>query len=72
MFETERISVVRGLRQRLAKVLLFQLRGFGYSQDDTISNFFNDSYSSKLGVSNKEQFISEFLLDGNQTAETFS
>ena len=42
-FETGRISVMKGYRRVLVKVVLFQLRGCGHSQDDATPNFFADS-----------------------------
>ena len=40
MFETRRISIMRGSRQVLVKVVLLQLRGHDHPQDDTTPNFF--------------------------------
>ena len=42
-FETGRISVMKGSRRVLVKVVLFQLRGPGHPQDDANTNFFADS-----------------------------
>ena len=42
-FETGRISVMKGSRRDLVKVLLFQLRGRVHPQDDAKPNFFADS-----------------------------
>ena len=57
--ETGRISVMRGSRRVLVKVVLFQLRGHGYPQDDSIPNFFLDSKGPLLGLSNEVSFVSE-------------
>ena len=38
--ETGRISVMKGSRRVLVKVVLFQLRGHGHSQDDATPNSF--------------------------------
>ena len=57
--ETERISVIRGCRQVLVKVVLFQLRGPGCPQDDTTPNFFLDSKGPMLGLSNEVSFVYE-------------
>ena len=38
-FETVRISVMKGSRWVLVKVVLFQLRGRGHPQDDATPNF---------------------------------
>ena len=43
-FETGRISVMKGSRRVLVKVVLFQLRGRGHPQDDATPNFCADSY----------------------------
>ena len=37
--ETGRISVMKGSRRVLVKVVLFQLRGRGHPQDDAMANF---------------------------------
>ena len=42
-FETGRISVMKGSRRVLVKVVLFQLRGRGHPQDDAMPNSFADS-----------------------------
>ena len=42
-FETGRISVMRGSRRVLVKVVLFQLRERGDLQDDATPDFFPDS-----------------------------
>ena len=44
-FKTGRISVKKGSRRVLVKVVLFQLRGPGHPQDDANINFFADSKS---------------------------
>ena len=59
--ETERISVMRGSRRVLVEVVLFQLRGRGYPQNDAIPNFFPNSKGSILGLSNEVSFVSEFF-----------
>ena len=41
------------------KVVLFQLWGRGHPQDDTKANFFPDSKSSIIGLSNEVSFVSE-------------
>jgi len=58
--ETERIPIMRGSRQVLVEVVLFQLRGRGHPQDDTTPNFFPNSKVSILGLSNEVSFVSEF------------
>ena len=57
--ETERISVMRGSRRALVKAVLFKLRGPSHPQDDTIPNFFPDSKSPILDLSNEVSFVSE-------------
>ena len=42
-FKTGRISVMKGSRRVLVKVVLFQLRGRGHPQDDAMPHFFADS-----------------------------
>ena len=48
--ETGRISVMKGSRRVLVKVVLFQLRGRGHPQDDATSNLFTDSERLILGL----------------------
>ena len=60
-FETGRISGIKGSRQVLVKVVLFQLRGCGHPQDGAKPNFFPDSKSSILGLSNEVSFVSVFF-----------
>ena len=55
--ETGRISVMRGSRRVLVKVVLFQLRGCGHPQDDATPNFFADSKRPILGLSNEVSFV---------------
>ena len=57
MFETRRISVMRGSTQVLVKVVLFQLSGHGHPQDDATTNFFDDSKRPTLGLSNEVSFV---------------
>ena len=57
--ETGRISVMKGSRRVLVKVVLFQLRGPGHPQDDATPNFFLDSKGPLLGLSNEVSFVSE-------------
>jgi len=42
-FETGGISVLKGSKRVLVKVVLFQLRGRGHPQDDATPNLFADS-----------------------------
>ena len=60
-FETGRISVMKGSRRVLVKVVLFQLRGHGHPQDDAMPNFFADSERPILGLSNEVSFVPESL-----------
>ena len=57
--ETGRFSVMKDSRRVLVKVVLFQLRGHGHHQDDTTPNFFPNSNSPMLGLSNEVSFVSE-------------
>ena len=59
--ETGRISVMKGSRQVLVKVVLFQLRGHGHPQDDAMSNFFANSERLILGLSNEVSFVPGIL-----------
>ena len=59
--ETGRISVMKGSRQVLVKVVLFQLRGHGHPQDDAMPNFFANSERPILGLSNEVSFVPEVL-----------
>ena len=59
--ETGRISVMKGSRSVLVKVVLFQLRGPGHPQDDANTNFFADSKRPILGLSNEVSFVPEIL-----------
>ena len=59
--ETGRISVMKGSRRVLVKVVLFQLRGPGHPQDDATPNFFTNSKRPILGLLNELSFVSEFI-----------
>ena len=59
--ETGRISVMKGFRRVLVKVVLFQLRGRGHPQDDARSIFFANSKGPVLGLSNEVSFVPELL-----------
>ena len=58
-FETGRISVMKGSRRVLVKVVLFQLRGHCHPQDDAMPNFFANSKRPISGLSNEVSFVSE-------------
>ena len=60
-FETGRISVMKGSRRVLVKIVLFQLWRPDYPQDDANTNFFADSKSPILGLSNELSFVPEIL-----------
>ena len=60
-FETGRISVIKGSRQGLVKVVFFQLRGHGYPQDDATPNFFANSKRPILGLLNEISFVTKIL-----------
>ena len=62
--ETGRISVMKGSRQVLVKVVLFQLRGHGHPQDDATPIFFANSERPILGLSNEVSFVLEILWKG--------
>ena len=59
--ETGRISVMKGSRRVLVKVVLFQLRGRGHPQDDATPIFIADSERPTLGLSNEVSFVPEIL-----------
>ena len=70
--ETGRISVMRGSRRVLVKVVLFQLRGPGHPQDDTTPNFFPDSKSPIIGLSKEVSVVSELhQKDGQNNKSVF-
>ena len=64
-FETARISVMKGSRGALVKVVLFQLRGPVHPQNNTTPNFSLDSKGSLLDLLNEVSFVSEFFRKGN-------
>ena len=59
--ETGRISVMKGSRQVLVKVVLFQLRGPSQPQNDAKANFFANYERPILGLSNEVSFVPEIL-----------
>ena len=63
--EIGRISVMKGSRGVLVKVVLFQLRGPGHPQDDANANFFADSKRPISGLSNEVSFGIGFILKGS-------
>ena len=59
--EPGRISVMKGSKRVLVKVVLFQLSGHGHSQDDAMPNFFANSERPIFGLSNEVSFVPEIL-----------
>ena len=59
--ETGRISVMKGSRQVLVKVVLFQLRGHSQPQNDAMANFFENSERPILWLLNEVSFVPEIL-----------
>ena len=59
--EIGRISVMKGSRGVLVKVVLFQLKGRGHPQDDAKPNFLANSKRPILGLSNEVSFVPEIL-----------
>ena len=59
--ETGRISVMKGSRPVLVKVVLFQLRGPSQSQNDAMANFVANSKRPIVGLSNEVSFVPEIL-----------
>ena len=68
-FKTGRIFVMEGSRQVLVKVVLFQLRGRGHPQNRAMLNFFPDSKSSILGLSNEVSFVTEYFWKDGENQE---
>ena len=58
-FETGRISIMKGSRRVLVKVVLFQLRGHSQPQNDATPNFLKNSKRPILGLSNEVSFVPE-------------
>ena len=50
---------MKGSRQVLVKVVLFQLRGPSQPQNDATANFFANYERPILGLSNEVSFVSE-------------
>ena len=61
IFETGRISVMKGSRRVLVKVVLFQLRGHSQPQNDAKANSFANSKRPILGLFNEVSFVPEIL-----------
>ena len=59
--ETGRISVMKGSRQVLVKVVLFRLRGRSHPQNNATANFFANSERPILGLSNEVSFDPDIL-----------
>ena len=56
---------MKGSRQVLVKVVLFQLRGRGHPQDDATPNSLGNYKRPILGLSNEVSFVPEILwIDG--------
>ena len=55
--ETGRISVMKGSRRVLAKVVLFQLREHSQPQNDATAIFLKNSKRPILGLSNEVSFV---------------
>ena len=62
--EIGRISVMKGSRRVLVKVVLFQLRGHSQPKNDATTNFFANSERPILGLSNEVSFVLEILWEG--------
>ena len=67
-FETGGKFAMRGSTV-LVKVVLFQLRGHGHPQDRAMPNFFPDSKSSILGLSNEVSFVTEYFWKDGENQE---
>ena len=55
---------MRGSRQVLVQVMLFQFLGHGHPQVSATPNSLPDSKSSVSGLSNEVLFVSEFISEG--------
>ena len=62
-FEIGGIPVIKGFRQVLVKVVLFQLGGHCHNQDAATPNCFSASKSSIIRLSNEDSFISGFFKE---------
>ena len=60
-FSCGRISVMKGSRRVLVKVVLFQLGGRGHPQDNATPNFFANFKRPILGLLNEVLFVPEIL-----------
>ena len=58
--------LLKGSRQVLVKLTLFQLKGNGHPQDDAMLNFVSDSKSFILGLSNNVLFDPGFCWEGSE------
>ena len=52
---------MKGFRRAIVKVVLLQLRGHSQPQNDATLNFFANSKSPILGLSNEVLFVPEIL-----------
>ena len=68
--ETGRISVMKGSRQVLVKVVLFQLREPSQPQNDATANFFANYERPILGRSNEVSFVPKFFEKVGKIKET--
>ena len=59
--ETRRISVMKGSKRVLVKVVLFQLRGRDHPQDDATPNFFADSKPLYKGFQMRYHLFQKFF-----------
>ena len=67
--ETGRISVMKGSRRVLVKVVLFRLRGRSQPQNDAKANFFANSERPILGLSNEVSFVTDNLWKDGENQE---
>ena len=68
--ETRRISVMKGSRRVLVKVVPFQLRGRSQPQNDAMANLFKKSKRPILGLSNEVSFVPEIFWKDVKIKET--
>ena len=67
--ETGRISVMKGSRQVLVKVVLFQLRGHSQPQNDATVILLKNSKCPILGLSNEVSFVTEYFWKYGENQE---
>ena len=71
-FVTGRIFAMGCSTQFLVQVMLFQLLGYGHTQDGAMPKFYTDPKRLLPGLLNEIMFVSEFILgDGKKRCKRF-